>query len=1088
IRYNQLGQPFANLSGRQTVTKFRNGQPVEVVNRGQQQVAIDPRSGLPIRQKDGSLAGEAVRYESERVFSLSYMQGDPQIGGFSLVRNNEGDATRLDLLSRAEKWIGPLSQGEMINDEIVGRDEVYVLSKNGTPVALIKARDEKDTVIPLVSSIELIRVLGVESHEEAMQELNTMAENRRVKVREIELKYAERQTAYEQQSREPGRTARVTLASMAGLMLLQTLSGCATSMGPRPDLPVGDVSYQPPVVPDDGSPVTDISRYTGVTDTQPSFPQAILFDAQQGGLDLLNKALTAAENELAGLEKHGVVNSDRAKILKDRIGVLRDRIASLSSLPTTQIPQMEPDTRRTSQQSGQYVDRQVDRTGVVQGQPDIVFPPQLASELQNILSAQEYKTLMADIVKFSVNQTIDAGSPAFTGDKKFDGWVRSYDGDESDKDYPFLAKPGRVFGYDQSLSVYADIANKDYAKAKRKVDALFRIMEYERGRGLDSVIRFSYNTDGTGYEAALSPMGNTSWVLKSIFAYMDVTNDRSYLSGRNGELLLASMRYVLDKQVLDRADVRYGLFQGGSKPTIVDGKIQSIPMEVVFSEHNADVHDLLNLAYRVTGMQIYKDRRLLLDQQMLRTLFVDDARGTYFKPNLDRSGETKQGIAIDNLTWGGSMVLTMDHLPLATRLDITRKLINHIRNNFAVEHVPGQQEAKPVALTPSFVAQRIAKPSNAVVGLKFFDEVFRDDFLTQPIDWDSPNIMSVQFEATIGYIHLLIQTAYLTSDSSERAQLINEAKFLFSNIQKFHAGNSKKGGISYSTRPITGIQTSLESLVASETLRTLTGIWSNPDLLWTFIGASSQSLQGDKTVQPIDPNLNPINAVILGTDAKPDILSQSLQGRVPEKVTPAGTVVIDARTQTAIHAESQYGTVAVGTAEDTSVSRVFREDFAWVVDFLRGLGEKPDLSPQQVQKWNNTILNPISWQADISAIAPLKRLAQNTQYSATIEKGKLRILVEHPIAAAQFRGVEFKNAGDRFEITIIGNEVRVKATLNAAEYERYKDMSDVTQRIYRDLSAPAVFKLSDFPSLAGYADQSGKPVVIQARLDASRQN
>ncbi|MCB1195428.1 hypothetical protein KDK77_04515, partial [bacterium] len=842
ITYNKRGQPIANLSGHRTVTHFKNGRPVTVVefSPSPQGITLGPLAQL-----------FGFGHPAERSYPLTESGLDFRVSGFTPVRNGQGDIASLNLFSPLEQWIG----------DIAASDLLYFIEKNGVVVALVKATEEDDRIFPLLPLDEIGTLFGLESEDQAIPTLKSYAVQHRQKIKEMESEEL-REEPEEGVGAEKSSLAQSTvLLGVLAAIAVGCLAGCGVdpsgSGQNQPQIKQGDQSQQ---TVEQGQ-IPDISQFQN----QP-LDQAITSDQKQTGLQLLENTRTVLQQELDALIKDGQGDLPRADDIRARLLETSKQIETLQALPVSDETAKGDVASLPQDTTNQRVS--------IEGQAAVNLPDGLRRDIQAILTNQEYETLMRDLASFSTSRLLDRSGPNALANpefNKFDGFVRSYAGDEKHSDYSYLVQHGRVVPYDQSISIYADLANNNYVSARRKIDALFRIMQYEQDRGLRSVVRFGYNTTDDLYESPISPLGNTAWALKSIFAYIDVTGDWSAMTGSKGELLNNAMEFVLSQQVLNQQDPRYGFFLAGMRIRDEGGRIVEIQNQWVVFEHLADMHDLLNLAFRVTGNPVFKERRILLDNKVLEKFLVDidDSQGAHFRPNMNQNGQFGSGIAIDDLTWAGSMVLTMDHIPQARRLEITRRLITHVQKNFVVEHqaadLTDPSPAQAVVMNDALIQDRTANPKpNTIIGVKFFDGVFGDDFIEQK-NWDDSTIMSVQFEATLGYIHLLVQTASVSDSQQERDALMREARFLLDNILKAQRIYNKYNGIPYSTRNISQVQTTLESTISTETLRTLLGIWSNPRLMWTFIGASDQSLQGNRQVD----------------------IPQSLQGLIPPNSIPA---------------------------------------------------------------------------------------------------------------------------------------------------------------------------------------------------------
>jgi len=879
----------------------------------------------------------------------------------------------------------------------------------------------------------------------------------------------------------------VLLASV----VLGTFSGCGNNQ-----------SDQPQPVPGVDTPTTvDQLPYANVLDFyKPLDPNLVIDEATRiSNIALLEQARQSFELQLLQLNQKGDDSSTQAVELRTKIEQVNKRIQELISLPASRIITSGSD-------SAQF------KTVAVTGQPDVQLPAELEQGLRATLSDAELKALLNDLRLFSLNQMIDRRGANATKDEKlnkFDGFIKSYSGPTDHQDHKSLVRYGRVVPYDQAISIYADLVEGDYGTARRKVEALFKIMEYESASGLQGVIRFGYNTTDDLFESPLAPLGNTSWALKSIFAYVDITGDRSVLTGNKGAVLNKAMQFILSQQVMDQNDPRYGLFRAGTKTERRGGVTVETQNEFVVFEHLADMHDLLNLAYRVTGNPVFKERRILLDNQTLKTLLVDqgDTQGAYFRPNINPDGTFGKGIAIDDLTWAGSMVLTMEHVPLERRMELARRLITHVRNNFVVEqdisNMKQPAPAQAVVMNQSLINERTSTPRpKSVIGVKFFDGVFGDEFI-QEMNWDDPSVMSVQFEATLGYVHLLFQTAALSNNAQERAQLMREARFLLDNIVKYHKLNSQDKGLAYSTRNISEVQTTLESIIATDTYRTILGIWANPRLMWTFLGATESSLQGTRNVlvktdgtQPLvtDPMQEIRQQMGLrqglfsdatGTPQTAPVVTPQLtpQGLVPPVVSGLSTFVIDAKTGQVVHPPTKYGTSAIGSAETPSVGTVMRDDFRSVLRFLQNATDLVSFGVDDIDSWKGSFYTPSAWTVNRSALQGFTPV-QGKEYTASIVNGELVVLNDTAVPLQKIRQLAPVSAGDRFTVSISGNNITIRSTLSGTEYDRYGDFSGTTKGIYSDKGAPFVLSLSDYPELASLP----KNVTLNARIGADRKS
>ena len=703
------------------------------------------------------------------------------------------------------------------------------------------------------------------------------------------------------------------------------------------------------------------------------------------------------------------------------------------------------------------------------------LPSQLLEITALMVNNNEYQRTMDSLYSFSEELSVTDGD--------FSGLVQSYQGNQDNPDYAFLAQYGRVAPYDVAVSIFADLSNNDNVAASRKVDALLHLIEAEQDAGFNGVVHFNYNTSEDNYIDPRAPLGNTAWTLKAIYAYALVTGDTTVIEGENAQILQTAMDFVLSQQVMDDSDPRYGLFRAGVYSTQSDGYgvmgSQHVQYEEVITEHLADVHDLLNLAYQVTGDETYRDRRILLDTQILETMLVENDQTAYFQPNINAQGEAGTGVAIDDLTWAGSMVLSMDHLSLDRKLELVGKLINYIDQNFVVEHDLTSGTVQTVELTDDFIAARTEAPSNVIVGVKFFDGSFEDNFISR-LDWDDPEVMSVQTEATLGYVNLLYQAAALTPDSQARQELINRMVFLMDNVHRFYHHETEDGGIPYASRSLPGVQTTLESLIASESFRTVMGIWDNPELMWTFIGVPEQSF--------VD--------VVAGEDTTTDDITvgQTEVSTDQEVITvsPNNTFVFDAGSTEGsyiIYPNDRIGIEPNEVQEFPTLESQIEEDVTWLIQFLEDqLASGQDYSVEAVEDWEGEFLDSPAWTLDVSGLDEFESLSPDTSYRAYYSNGQFVIETGPRINFSRLDGLSANQVGDQFNIRIEDDRVIFTSTLSAQEAELYGDFPSAIRSIFYDLDAtPQSFDISEFPefqdfpsgtTFTAYADQSLQHLVV----------
>ncbi|MCB1196214.1 hypothetical protein KDK77_08515, partial [bacterium] len=805
-------------------------------------------------------------------------------------------------------------------------------------VALVKSRNGEHSIFPLLDETELTSQLKATSSSQAINTLTAMAES-----------YDQLSDDLERTVPEPVKQAKAKKAQRRRFvqfihpniiiipLLLLSCAGCAVHQqtpvhNPYTERP--ELFDRPELSEQDLTNPYDLTPFIGTTGDS-SFDQRVAEDFIEDTIQELEELRSDLQEQVTRLRSESQPDQTRIQSLEYRIGLLTATIENLrieaENIPSSNqfiTPTGQPDLSSGSP----YQPGSIIPTPIPGGQ---AVPQELLSATRSILAEPFTQRSIQTLEAFNSGLTHRSG--------QFNGTVRSYDGDESHPDYSYLVSHSRVTPYDISVSIFADLTNGDYPLARQKVSGLLRIMQMESEAGFNGVVHFNYNTEDDSYVNPQAPLGNTAWTLKAIYAYILATGDRSILTGQNGQLIQNGMDFVMSQQVMIETDPRYGLFRAGLSSVETDGygvmESTHNQYEHVVTEHLTDIHDLLNLAYQVTGNTLYQERRLLLDRQTLETLLVETDTTAYFLPNITPEGTPGSGVAIDDLTWAGSMVLTMDHLPLERRLELVRKLIQYVDDNFIVEHDPAMDNAQSIQLTDQYIAQRSQISSPAIVGVKFFDGFFEDEFIAG-MDWDNPTVMSVQVEATLGYVHLLYQAASLTPDTAEQQRYIARIEFLMDNIQQFYEQHSTANGIPYSTRNIENIQTTLDATIASETYRAVLGIWNHPERMWSFIGIP----QSSRTASQINTGLQ-------------DVSNQIAPAFPPEPVyvQPDNTFVFIANPFLESHIIYPSGRPGIQPSEELpfpTFTDQIQQDVRALLEYLSSFsvtGE--DFSPAAVENW-----------------------------------------------------------------------------------------------------------------------------------------
>jgi hypothetical protein len=384
--------------------------------------------------------------------------------------------------------------------------------------------------------------------------------------------------------------------------------------------------------------------------------------------------------------------------------------------------------------------------------------------------------------------------------RRFHGLYRSFKADPQNPDSESLAKYGRVWVYDQSLAVYAELKYGHADHAKQAVDALIGLAEYERSKGFRGLLHFSYNTLEDDFVDPRGPLGANLWVLNSILAFMNETGDPIRLGWVNDVL----QSYVFPQQVTEPTDPRFGLFRAGLENSadvargnamgyhVYEGNTSEINSQVEFCslEHNADAITTLRLADRLnrrfgTAPALVAEigRRHRMVMAALDRLWVCETDGqNHFVTGMNSDGTLNRGVAVDNNTWPASVLLPYDEDRAWQCLQYTNRRFRTCDKGF--------------------------------VGLFFFENDFVDKYVNIPPEDRSHMESIIQTEATWGFVYCLKQFA-ATTDSPQREA---EAQALMNEfVASMFAFQEHEHGTPYASRSIRNYFTTLQGIAGTGT-------------------------------------------------------------------------------------------------------------------------------------------------------------------------------------------------------------------------------------------------------------------------------
>ncbi len=225
----------------------------------------------------------------------------------------------------------------------------------------------------------------------------------------------------------------------------------------------------------------------------------------------------------------------------------------------------------------------------------------------------------------------------------------------------------RAYTYDAAIAAIALAAAGEFAAAENILLAMWRLSE-EDGR-----LWFSYNTNNAwpndeDFLGAVIRTGTTAWVGYAATFYLRLTADAPggpadrRIRERILDLAVRTARYVMERQVDDPSDPRYGLATGGrGTHTLKVGDSGAVEEHFEFEElgwtsgeHNIDVFFLLHDLHYLTGEERYRvaAEKVALG---LESLWSPGARQLIRGINDDRTRD--EVLPLDTASWGSMFFL-----------------------------------------------------------------------------------------------------------------------------------------------------------------------------------------------------------------------------------------------------------------------------------------------------------------------------------------------------------------------------------------------------------------------------------------------
>ena len=464
----------------------------------------------------------------------------------------------------------------------------------------------------------------------------------------------------------------------------------------------------------------------------------------------------------------------------------------------------------------------------------------------------------------------------------FNGLFQSYSSDEKNPHWnesKFLAANGRVWIYDTSLGILADISNGEMASARKAVNALVELGKDEQALGFTGGWHFSYNTFDDSWLDPRAPIGNTLWGLKAVYVYAEAavrSPDAAVRREAEGHIEWANSlvkSLVFEMQVVDEKDKRYGLIRAMRYNGILDTKnprtdknytldeagyrayegkdLNKISEHVIF-EHNADLVDVYRLASRATTAAKVKDEKFQTElarrhELVMNALWEKGWAGDHFVTAMAPDGTLNRGVAVDNNTWVAQVFLPYEE-------ERAWQAIDYVWNNFRTRNKEGKALAGKTGdllLEGNFSAAAQKRLENQeFAGLFFFQPDFADPYVDIPKELRPKLAQMVQPEGTFGYIHYLTEFARVTKDEKRRDEALRRAGLLYRSMGTLRELYGVNSGLPYSTMNVPlfttlhGMASTGSGVVVTRLMQgNTTGyIGVDPPAAWTF----QKRLPGDR--------------------------------------------------------------------------------------------------------------------------------------------------------------------------------------------------------------------------------------------------
>ena len=279
----------------------------------------------------------------------------------------------------------------------------------------------------------------------------------------------------------------------------------------------------------------------------------------------------------------------------------------------------------------------------------------------------------------------------------------------------------RTWVYDIGLALLVFTISGDYDICEEMLKRL------EQDQNYDGSWNFSYDIYIGKLCHDYIRTGTIGWLGWGICYYMLKTGDRKWL-----EMAKRGADYILNRQVLDTNDPRYGLLRGGFGTYDNNYGYTEVEIEWCSTEHNCSSLQYVWGIYWLTGDDKYRECASKMEYALKNTLW--DAENNRFYQGVN-GGKVDTAWALDCTTWAGMAALSFADFRMAEKCGDTSQ--NVYGTSDTIEKNP-----QPVHYNMSY------ELSTPVLGHKPYADITADYAGAPDIVWS---------EGTLGHAALMLK-------------------------------------------------------------------------------------------------------------------------------------------------------------------------------------------------------------------------------------------------------------------------------------------------------------------------------------------